>query len=110
MGDAQNTSCLNDRGYFYVKRSQKDADQIEADLEMHYNPVRRNGYEFYFFRFDNEDLRELQLHIVESELIQAVGRARLLRNDCTVTLLSNLPLPGAEFRYLKDQQDFARVA
>ena len=46
-------------------------------------------------------LREIQLYLIESELIQAVGRARLLRNDCTVTVLSNLPITQADFIYLE---------
>jgi len=38
------------------------------------------------------------------KLIQAVGRARILRNNCTVKVLSNLPLQGAEFSYLTKQE------
>jgi len=45
-------------------------------------------------------LREIQISIIESELIQSIGRARLLRNDCTVVVLSNLPIQQAEFVYL----------
>ena len=45
-------------------------------------------------------LREIQLHMIESELLQAIGRARLLRNKCKVILLSNLPITQAEFMYL----------
>lgn len=76
----------------------------KKDSKMHYVPVKRYGFEYYFYRFDNEDLREIQLHIIESELIQAVGRARILRKECVVTVLSNLPLAGAEFMYLNMQE------
>lgn len=72
---------------------------------MQYTKVKRNGYEFYFNTFSNdESLREIQLFLIESELIQAVGRARILRNNCTVKVLSNLPLQGAEFSYLTKQE------
>ena len=33
--------------------------------------------------------------MIESELEQAVGRARLLRKECTVNLFSNFPLRQA---------------
>jgi hypothetical protein len=59
--------------------------------------VRHNGYQFRFTTFDEkyEGLRKIQFWIIESELEQAVGRARLLRNDCTVNLFSNFPLKQA---------------
>ena len=72
---------------------------------MKYTKVIRNNCEFYFNTFsDDEALQEIQLYLIESELIQAVGRARILRNDCTVTVLSNFPIPGAEYKYLTKQQ------
>lgn len=50
--------------------------------------------------YDNEDLRDIQLWLIESELQQAIGRARLLRNNCSVFLFSNYPIEQAEFKYL----------
>jgi uncharacterized protein YifN (PemK superfamily) len=41
-------------------------------------------------------LREIQLWLIKSELIQAVGRARLPRFDCTVKLYASIPLDQAE--------------
>lgn len=70
------------------------------DIGMNFMPIKRNGMEFYFYTFHNEMLREVQLYLIEAELIQAIGRARILRNDCTVTVLSNLAIPGAKFVYL----------
>jgi hypothetical protein len=64
--------------------------------------VQYGNYEFYFNTYsDNYLLQQLQLYLIESELIQAIGRARLLRHDCTVTVLSNLPITGAEFVDIK---------
>lgn len=54
--------------------------------------VERNGYRFQFMTFENDLLREIQLYMIESESEQAVGRARLVSNNCTVDLYSNLPL------------------
>jgi hypothetical protein len=58
--------------------------------------VVRNGYRTTFTTFENEDLRAIQFWMLESELEQAVGRARLLRNACTVHLFSNYPLRQAK--------------
>lgn len=78
-----------------------------SDMKMEYCLIDNEWFRFYFETFsENSLLQELQFHFIESELVQAIGRARLLRNDCTVTLYSNYPIPGAEFRYLtKEEKD-----
>ena len=67
-----------------------------------------NGYRFRFTTFKNENLRAIQFWMIESELEQAVGRARLLRNSCDVHLFSNFPLSQAkmveDFDYGKDEE------
>jgi hypothetical protein len=75
-----------------------------VDASMSYRIIERNGMEFYFFTFNDEVLREIQLAFIEAELMQAVGRARILRNDCIVTVLSNLPIIGAEYVYLSRKE------
>ena len=57
--------------------------------------VCHNGYRFRFTTYDDEVLRNIQFYMIESELEQAVGRARLLRCDCIVNLFSNFPLKQA---------------
>jgi hypothetical protein len=65
--------------------------------------ITRNGYEFSFMSYSNDSmLREIQLHLIESELIQAAGRARTLREDCTVWVFSDLPLPNFEIYSRED--------
>ena len=54
--------------------------------------VNRNGFNFPFMTFKDELLQAIQLWMIESESEQAVGRARLVSNKCTVNLYSNLPL------------------
>lgn len=54
--------------------------------------VSRNGFEFYFPTFKDPHLSEIQISFIEAELIQAVGRARALREDVKVLVFSNLPL------------------
>ncbi|SFM36262.1 DEAD/DEAH box helicase family protein [Pelosinus propionicus] len=68
--------------------------------------VEHNGWKFRFTSFDDKVLRAIQFYILESQLEQAVGRARLLRNQCKVNLFSNFPLNQAkmicDFDYDKD--------
>lgn len=59
---------------------------------MSYQKIEYNGFKFMFNCYDNEELREIQLSIIEAELIQTVGRARTLKTDATVDLYSNFPL------------------
>ena len=58
-------------------------------------PVTHNGYRFRFTTYENEALRKVHFWMIESELEQAVGRARLLRYDCIVNLFSNFPIRQA---------------
>jgi hypothetical protein len=69
-----------------------------CDYSMEMAVIRRKGFEYYFTTYSkNLLLQEVQLHLIESELIQAIGRARVLRYDCTVIVLANLPIEGAHF-------------
>ena len=54
-----------------------------------------NGYNFNINSFDNLNLRTIQLWLLESLLEQAVGRARLLRFNCTVKVFARFPIEQA---------------
>lgn len=69
--------------------------EFEEDEKMTLQTIGHNGYRLRFTTFQDEDLRKIHLWMIESELEQAVGRARLLRNACTVHLFSNFPLHQA---------------
>lgn len=72
----------------------KTYELSEDTLEMRI--INRNGFRFGFFCYPEQSiLHEIQLSLIEGELIQAVGRARLARFDTRVFLFSNLPIPGA---------------
>lgn len=60
--------------------------------------VERNGYSFVIMTYANLDMQNLQLFFIESELEQAIGRARVLRCDCKVYVFSNFPCEQAELR------------
>lgn len=70
---------------------------VDEDAVMKTCKVIHNGYIFRFTTYseENDVLRKFHLWMIESELEQAVGRARLLRCDCTVNLYSNFPLKQA---------------
>lgn len=60
--------------------------------------IERNGYSFVIMTFGNSDMQNLQLFFIESELEQAIGRARVLRCDCKVYVFSNFPCEQAEIK------------
>jgi hypothetical protein len=63
-----------------------------TDTSMGFKEIVYNGFKFMFNCYDNEELREIQLGLIEADLIQAVGRARTLRTEAKVELYSNFPL------------------
>lgn len=68
-----------------------------ADIKLDSYEVQREEWEFDIMSFPHEGLREIQLSMIESNLIQAVGRARTIRHDqASVILFSNFPLSGFE--------------
>ena len=60
-----------------------------------------NGFRFGFFTFSNPIHRALHIHIIESEMLQAIGRARTIHFDCTVVVASHFPVKEADEFYLK---------
>ena len=72
---------------------------FDEDAKMKSQLVTHNGYRFWFTTYEDEVLRNIHFWMIESELEQAVGRARLLRYPCTVTLFSNYPLTQAKIIY-----------
>jgi hypothetical protein len=63
-----------------------------SDTTMGYKEIEYNGFRFMFKCYDHPELREIQLGLIESDLTQAIGRARTLRTDATVEVYSNFPL------------------
>ena len=61
--------------------------------------IQYNDWKFPIFTFDNPMHRALHIHIIESAQSQASGRSRVLHNDCTVTIFSQLPAKEADEFY-----------
>ncbi len=93
------TPHIDERVYMLIAATIKNNIVVEETIE--YSSVRRNGFEFFFNTYTSQTqtktgqlLQEIQFYLIESELIQAIGRARILRTDATVHLYSNLPIAG----------------
>ena len=67
-----------------------------TDTTMSYQKIEYSGFEFMFNAYDHEELRNIQLSLIESDLIQAVGRNRTLRTKAKVILYSSFPLRISE--------------
>ena len=67
-------------------------DYKNAGTQLSMQKVEWNGFRFMFNSFESKELQEIQLSLIESDLIQAVGRNRTLREDVKTFLFSNLPL------------------
>ncbi len=63
-----------------------------GETELKTRQVEYGNFRFCFKTFASKDMQQIQLSLIESDLIQAIGRARPLRNDCFVELYSNLPI------------------
>lgn len=68
----------------------------KQDKRPSWRRVEYKGDSFLITTYADEILREVQLYSIESELEQCVGRARLLRNDCTVYVFSSFPCEQAQ--------------
>jgi hypothetical protein len=64
----------------------------KIDQKMDYQTIQHNGMQFKFQTFNDPELRNIQLNLIEGELIQAVGRARTIRTYAKVQVYSNFPL------------------
>lgn len=76
------------------------------DIQQHNIRITRNGYCFYVMTFANPELQAIQLHMMDTELIQAVGRARAIRNKLVfVHIFSQYPIPGVKIFADKEYAD-----
>ena len=66
------------------------------EYSMYPMRIQHNNFDFSLCTFNNEILKAIQIWLIESLLEQAVGRARLLRYDCTVKVFAGFPVEQAE--------------
>lgn len=68
-----------------------------GDVHMCCRRIQYGNCDFRLNTFEDRIIRRIQLWLLSSQLEQAVGRARLLRENCTVTVFSGFPVEQAEF-------------
>ena len=76
--------------FFYAKIIGMDLKGSDNLLDTRI--IEWGGFRFKAMTFENTILRDIQLSLIESELIQAVGRNRNLRENCETILFSSQPL------------------
>ncbi len=76
--------------YFHAEYMGIDTNIISK--KMDYQTIQWKGMQFKFQTFNNPELRNIQLNLIEGELTQAVGRARTIRTEAEVNVFSNFPL------------------
>jgi hypothetical protein len=86
--------------FFYASALGISLSPADTQTATEYQLIEWNNFRFKFNTFQHQKLREIQLSLIESEIVQAIGRNRTLRNNCTTDLYSNLPLKYSdEFVY-----------
>ena len=75
-------------------------DIVYNSLEKsRFRRIENDNYSFKLNTMEDEHYQKIQKYLIGSELEQAVGRARLLRYDCTVYLYSGFPVEQANIVY-----------
>ena len=70
--------------------------EIITEEKPRYRRIENDMYSFKITTYSNKNYQKIINYFLQSEIEQAVGRARLLRNDCTVHLFSGFPAEQAE--------------
>ncbi len=78
----------------------------EGDKRPSLRRTEYKGNSFLITTYKDQVLREVQLYSIESELEQCVGRARLLRQDCSVYVFSCFPCEQAKVHIRNYLQDY----
>ncbi len=78
----------------------------EGDKRPSLRRAEYKGNSFLITTYKDKILREVQLYSIESELEQCVGRARLLRQDCSVYVFSCFPCEQAGIHIKNYLQDY----
>lgn len=71
--------------------------------------VKRNGIEQTMQTFKDDLLKEIQLHALESKIIQAAGRSRSISTDATVYIFASLVHPLATVCYSKPEDSTVKI-
>lgn len=78
----------------------------EGDKRPSLRRVEYKGNSFLITTYKDKVLRKVQMYSIESELEQCVGRARLLRQNCSVYVFSCFPCEQAKIHIKNYLQDY----
>lgn len=87
----------NKPDFVYCLYGMRAGLELNTTPNMYVHRIEQDGYSFSLNTFKDEILQKIQTWMLSSQLEQAVGRARLLRNDCTVTVYAGYPVEQAVF-------------
>ena len=87
----------NKPDFVYCLYGMRAGISVDKSTNMYVHRIENGGYSFSLNTFKNKTLQKIQIWMLSSQLEQAVGRARLLRNNCTVTVYAGFPVEQAEF-------------
>lgn len=95
------TPHVNPMSYALINKVLFPEDNLTAIPRIQSNVlVSRNGYQFYFTTTPDEcNFREIQFWMIESDLIQAIGRARPIDHNCKIYVWTDLPLPDLDLNF-----------
>ena len=71
--------------------------------------IKRNGIEQTMQTFKDDLLKEIQMHALESKIIQAAGRSRAISTDATVYVFASLVHPLANVCYAKPDDSVVKI-
>lgn len=80
--------------------------EIPENDNLQNRKVQNDYFSYRFFTFESAALQQIQFYFIETELMQAYGRARLNLNDNNVIVFSNYPIPQAKFIEINEVEEF----
>ncbi|MCR4759371.1 MAG: hypothetical protein K5705_03770 [Oscillospiraceae bacterium] len=87
----------NKPDFVYCLYGMRAGVELSKSPNMYVHRIENEDYSFSLNTFKDTILQKIQIWMLSSQLEQAVGRARLLRNKCTVTVYAGFPVEQADF-------------
>lgn len=79
----------NKPSLYYAFKTVQHGGKIDKNFnKMSYRKITFNGEKMSMMVYSNKFMRQIQLNTINNEMLQAIGRARLVRNDANVNICS----------------------
>jgi hypothetical protein len=87
----------NRPSFVYIMVAQAMGYKVNiTNIKMQYLNIKYNGYRFGWVSFADENLKNIQCYFINRETVQAIGRARTLRYNCSVNVIGGFPVREAD--------------